>query len=99
MNHWIIAPVVLPALLAPIIAFVTRHDIVLSRTFSLAGTLILAAISLGLLVIAADGTNHVYYLGDWPAPFGIVLVLDRLSALMLVLTTISGPACTGVFRE
>src|SRR5690606_2213561 len=27
-----------------------------------------------------------YRLGDWPAPFGIVLVLDRLSALMLVLT-------------
>ena len=29
---------------------------------------------------------RVYRLGDWPAPFGIVLVLDRLSALMLVLT-------------
>ena len=28
----------------------------------------------------------VYLLGNWPAPFGIVLVLDRLSALMLVLT-------------
>ena len=28
----------------------------------------------------------MYRLGDWPAPFGIVLVLDRLSALMLVLT-------------
>ena len=24
--------------------------------------------------------------GDWPAPFGIVLVVDRLSALMLMLT-------------
>jgi multicomponent K+:H+ antiporter subunit D len=28
----------------------------------------------------------VYRVGDWPAPFGIVLVVDRLSALMLVLT-------------
>src|SRR3546814_1266165 len=27
-------------------------------------------------------------LGDWPAPFGIVLVLDKLSALMLMLTSI-----------
>ena len=32
-----------------------------------------------------DGRG-VYLLGNWPAPFGIVLVLDRLSALMLLLT-------------
>ena len=29
-----------------------------------------------------------YALGNWPAPFGIILVLDRLSALMLLLTAI-----------
>jgi multicomponent K+:H+ antiporter subunit D len=34
----------------------------------------------------------VYQLGNWPAPFGIVLVLDRLSALMLVLTSVLGIA-------
>ena len=40
-----------------------------------------------------DGSAvRVYQLGDWPAPFGIVLVLDRLSALMLVLTSILGVA-------
>src|SRR5690606_38446568 len=31
-------------------------------------------------------------LGDWPSIFAIVLVLDRLSALMLVLTAILGAA-------
>ena len=30
----------------------------------------------------------MYRLGDWPAPFGIVLVADRLSALMLLLTSL-----------
>jgi multicomponent K+:H+ antiporter subunit D len=30
----------------------------------------------------------VYALGSWPAPFGIVLVVDRLAAFMLVLTSI-----------
>jgi multicomponent K+:H+ antiporter subunit D len=30
----------------------------------------------------------VYLPGNWPAPFGIVLVLDRLSALMLLLTSL-----------
>jgi multicomponent K+:H+ antiporter subunit D len=33
-----------------------------------------------LVLQASDGTCMVYRLGDWPAPFGIVLVIDRLSA-------------------
>jgi multisubunit Na+/H+ antiporter MnhC subunit len=74
-------------LLAPLIAFVMRHDITLARTASVAGTVALLAIALGLTSMAADGTTHVYRLGDWPAPFGIVLVLDRLSALMVLLTS------------
>jgi formate hydrogenlyase subunit 3/multisubunit Na+/H+ antiporter MnhD subunit len=32
------------------------------------------------------GSIGVYLPGNWPCPFGIVLVLDRLSALMLLLT-------------
>jgi multicomponent K+:H+ antiporter subunit D len=86
MSHWIIAPVLLPAMLAPIIAMTMRHDMVLQRVFSLAGTVALLAIALGLAWTAADGTIRIYELGDWPAPFGIVLVLDRLAAMMLVLT-------------
>ena len=88
MNHWIIAPVILPALLAPVLAAVMRHDIVLSRVFSLAGTIALALIALGLANLAATGETFVYELGDWPGPFGIALVLDRLSALMLLITSV-----------
>ena len=84
--HWIIVPVVLPALLAPIIGFVMRHDITLARVASVTGTLLLLAVALGLTMLAADGETQVYRLGNWPAPFGIVLVLDRLSALMVLLT-------------
>ncbi|MCP4759988.1 MAG: monovalent cation/H+ antiporter subunit D, partial [Planctomycetes bacterium] len=81
MMHWIILPVVLPALLAPLSAFVMRYDIVLARAASMAGTVALLAISVLLINFAAGGETFVYRLGDWPAPFGIVLVLDRLSAL------------------
>ena len=88
MSHWIIAPVVLPAVLAPIIAFVMRHDIGLARAASFAGTIALAAICIGLTVAAAGGETVSYELGNWPAPFGIVLVLDRLSAVMLLLTSL-----------
>src|SRR3546814_13782471 len=30
----------------------------------------------------------VYRIGDWPARFGILLVVDRLSALMLLLASV-----------
>ncbi|HEX9857643.1 MAG TPA: proton-conducting transporter membrane subunit, partial [Paracoccaceae bacterium] len=88
MNHWIIAPVVLPAVLAPLIVLAMRHDLLLQRVFSLAGTLALVLIAAGLLHTASVNPPEVYFLGDWPAPFGIVLVLDRLSALMVALTAV-----------
>ncbi|KIC17678.1 monovalent cation/H+ antiporter subunit D [Leisingera sp. ANG-Vp] len=88
MNHLLIAPVLLPAIVAPFIIMVVRHHMDLTRIFSVASTVLLAAVTLALWAMAADGTVHVYELGDWPAPFGIVLVLDRLSAMMIVLTSI-----------
>jgi multicomponent K+:H+ antiporter subunit D len=88
VSHWIIAPVVLPALLAPLLAFIMRHDLPLARTASMAGAVALLGVAIGLIVAAAGGETQVYRLGDWPAPFGIVLVLDRLSALMVLLTSI-----------
>ncbi len=88
MNHLLIAPVLLPALLAPVMAFAMRHDIVLTRVFSVAGVLGMLGIALTLAVSAGQGGIAVYELGDWPAPFGIVLVLDRLSAMMVLLTAV-----------
>jgi multicomponent K+:H+ antiporter subunit D len=38
-----------------------------------------------LLDQAQDDAIRVYAIGGWRPPFGIVLVLDRLSAIMLVL--------------
>ena len=88
MNHWIIAPVVLPPVIAAIIVLMLRHQILVQRVFSVASTLALVAITLGLLVLSASGDTGVYELGNWPAPFGIVLVLDRLSAAMVALTAL-----------
>ena len=88
MNHWLIAPVILPAVMAPFIITAARHDIVLQRVLSIAASVALLAIAIGLYGLASDGMPRAYALGNWPAPFGIILVLDRLSALMLLLTAI-----------
>ena len=37
MNHWIVAPIVLPAILAPFIIMVLRYHLDLQRIFSVAG--------------------------------------------------------------
>ncbi|THD85864.1 monovalent cation/H+ antiporter subunit D [Aliigemmobacter aestuarii] len=86
MSHWIIAPVVLPAVMGAFIVLTMRHDLLLQRVFSIAATGALAVISLALLWAASVNPPEVYRLGNWPAPFGIVLMLDRLSAVMVALT-------------
>jgi multicomponent K+:H+ antiporter subunit D len=84
MSHWIIAPVVLPAFMAAFMVIALRGHLKLQRLGSLAAILALNAIAAALL-IAATKAPEAYFLGDWPAPFGIVLVLDRLSAIMVAL--------------
>lgn len=86
MNHLIIMPLLLPALVAPLIALAVRHDIVLQRIFSVSSAVILLIIGAMLMGSTASEPVQSYHLGNWLAPFGIVLVLDRLSAMLLVLT-------------
>ncbi len=88
MSHAIVAPVVLPALVAAFVVMAARFDLVLQRTLSIAGTLTLLGLALHLFLLAGDGVPRPYLLGAWPAPFGIVLVLDRLTATMLVLAQV-----------
>lgn len=88
MNHWIIAPIILPAIMAPILLMGARYDMVLARVFSMVSAVCLLGISLALTAMVSDGTILTYALGNWVPPFGIVLVADRLSVLMLVLTAV-----------
>ncbi len=88
MTHWLIMPVLLPAFLAPFIILAARYHIGIQRVISVAGVLGLIALALGLAWQASDGTVSIYQLGDWAAPFGIILVGDRLSTLMVLLTSV-----------
>jgi multicomponent K+:H+ antiporter subunit D len=88
LSHWIVAPLILPALVAPIMLLAARYDLLVQRVFSLASGVALVAITLGLFVAALGGHVESYELGSWPAPFGIVMVLDLLSAIMILLTAV-----------
>ena len=87
MSHLVIVPILLPLLAAILQLLTSRHGIRFQRALGLLSTLALIPICITLLTSTLDGSYQVYALGDWPAPFGIVLVLDRLSALLLLLTS------------
>ncbi|CDS49977.1 Na(+) H(+) antiporter subunit D [Polaromonas sp. CG9_12] len=62
------------------------------RLLSFASVVLGAVLAWRLMTEASSGVLNIYPLGGWPAPFGIVLVIDRLSAMMLALTwTIAVP--------
>lgn len=56
------------------------------RGVSHISTLLGLIMAIGYLINSSQGQINVYTLSEWATPFGIVLVLDQLSALMLVLT-------------
>jgi len=62
----------------------------LSLLAQLIAALTLIALTTGVIDSPWPAGVGVYLLGDWPAPFGIVVVVDRLSAAMLMLTAILG---------
>ena len=88
MNHWIAAPLLLPPLVGAVMIMSMRYHLDLARVFSVASISLLVAINIWLLAESGNGVIQAYEVGAWPAPFGIVLVLDRLAAVMLVLTSL-----------
>ncbi len=90
LDHLVILPIVLPLLAGVVLVLVEDRHHTLKLTINIVATVALLAVALGLLVsVNAGGPSlSTYRLGDWPAPFGIVLVADRLSALMVALTSI-----------
>ncbi len=96
--HLPIAPILLPLLAGALLVTLDERRRVAKSMISLGACVLLLMLSLQLLARvgaedeAGKAITAVYALGNWPAPFGIVLVADRLSAMMVVLTSILGLA-------
>ncbi|WP_421547092.1 monovalent cation/H+ antiporter subunit D [Pseudomonas sp. QD4] len=94
MPHLIAAPILLPLLTAAIMLMLGEKHRPLKARINLFSSMVGLGISVLLLYWTQQqgvpGSIGVYLPGNWQVPFGIVLVVDRLSALMLVLTGIIG---------
>ena len=93
MSHLVIIPLLLPLLTGILLLLLRGSATELHRLINLAATLGLVAVALLLLMQTGEGQVEVYRLGNWSAPFGIVLAADRLAAVMVLVT---GLLATGV---
>ncbi|HEY8482200.1 MAG TPA: proton-conducting transporter membrane subunit [Spirillospora sp.] len=85
MNVLVPLPFVLPLLGAALTMISRRREAVLRVLAPLAVAASLAAAAGLMAAVARDGVIAVQA-GGWSAPFGITLVADRLSALLLVVS-------------
>ena len=93
-QHLIFLPILLPMFAGVILLMSPFGKTKTNRRLtSLCLSVLTCIASLVLLfTVKADGTQ-VYAIGDWSAPFGIVLVADPLSTILVCLTTLLGAVC------
>lgn len=91
-DHIIIAPVLIPLLAGALMLFYEERQ---RRFIAIVSAIAQLAVAWELVDMATHGptTIGLYLLGDWPPPFAIVLVLDRLAALMVMLTALLALPC------
>jgi multicomponent Na+:H+ antiporter subunit D len=82
-------PVLLPLLGAAATLLAGRHPRI-QRTVSIVVLSSVLSVSVVLLLLADVEGATAISVGGWPVPLGIVLVVDRLSALMLVVASTVG---------
>ena len=92
MNNTVILPILIP-LVSGLIMILFRERVILQRVLGLAALFMTAALAVYLIVeIQADGIQ-VLHLGGWEAPFGISLVADLFSAILVLTASVVAVSC------
>ncbi len=89
MSPEVALPILIP-LTAGALSMAFWRSRMMQRLIGVAGTAALLAASIWLFASVQDQGHVIMNAGGWAAPFGITLVADLLSAIMVVLTGIIG---------
>jgi len=95
LRHLVVLPIVVPLVVGALLFFLAESRRVARITLACVSMLTQLGVAISLLYLTSDAAPYiwpqgvgVYAIGGWPAPFGIVLVVDRLTAIMLTLGAI-----------
>lgn len=91
----LILPIIVP-LVTALLSLALWRSVRAQRIVSVVGSFALLASSLLLLFRVWEGGVVAYQVGNWEAPFGITIVSDLLSALMVVVTGVVG-FCVSIY--
>jgi multicomponent Na+:H+ antiporter subunit D len=91
MNFVLVLPIIIPFLTAISTLLAWNHRS-LQRVWSVFGAVALFGASVWLLASVAENGIAATQASDWPAPFGITLVADLFSAIMVLMVGIMGLA-------
>ena len=78
--------VVIVPILGAAVALLASARPRLQRTIAAVALTAVLGIGIALIAAVADGSTLVMPVGGWPIPYGIVLVVDRLAALLLTVS-------------
>lgn len=93
LRHIVVLPVVVPLVAGALMFFVAESRRTARVALALGSVLMQLVAGGALLYLTSDAAPYiwaegvgVYSIGGWPAPFGIVLVVDRVAAVMVTLS-------------
>ncbi|HKJ51945.1 MAG TPA: monovalent cation/H+ antiporter subunit D family protein, partial [Gammaproteobacteria bacterium] len=84
-QHLPALQVIVPMLSAPLVMLLRERQ--LSWMLATAASLCAFAVSIGLTRQVLAVSESSYLMGSWPAPYGIELNIDSMSALLLLIVT------------
>ena len=92
-----ILPIVLPMLTA-VLSALLKADNRRAHGIALGGAVLHLLASIGLMAAVCEYKVIAVWIGNWPAPFGICLAVDYLSAVMVAITALIHTAVTAYAR-
>ncbi len=90
--HLPVLPIVWPLATAVLLLALFRRNLAAQKAISLVSVLGLIVMDTLLMMKLSGGDIAVYRPGNWPTPYGILLMVDRLSTIMLLLAAVTALA-------
>lgn len=88
-NFLLLLPILVP-LTTAVLSLFSWNKRRIQRLLSMVGSLLMVGIGLALFFYIYRDGPHAVQIGNWPAPFGITIVADLFSAIMVMIACVLG---------